>query len=135
MSEKLPFHFVAQELRSELVSQLHAKIEKIRWDEHKRSMEPGKARFMGHFMEDGEPVINPSLTDEQRSVVMLRLEAAWESLFYPPPDGCAEIILHDYLYGDKREHVIDLMGKLEIGVKDILGLLDARNRYNVGLRN
>ncbi len=126
LSEKLPFHFVAQELRSELVSKLHAELEKIRWDEHKRSMEPGKARFMSRFSEDGEPAINPSLTDEQRNAINVRLEAAWESLFYPPPEGCADEIVHDYLYGDKREHVIDLMGNLKVGVKDILSLLERK---------
>lgn len=125
-SEKLPFHFVAQDLRSELVSQLHAEIEKIKWDDHKRSMEPGKARFMGTFNEGGEPAINPSLTDDQRNAVMARLETAWESLFYPPPEGCADEIVHDYLYGGKREHVIDLMSNLKVGVKDILGLIERK---------
>jgi len=123
LSEKLPFHFVSQELRGELVSQLHAELEKIRWDEHKRSMEPGKARFMSRFI-DGEPAIHPALTEPQQQVIGMRLEAAWESLFYPPPEGCAEEIIHDYLYGGKREQVIDLMGNLKVGVKDILSLLE-----------
>jgi DNA sulfur modification protein DndD len=125
-SEKLPFHFVSQELRSELVSQLHAEIEKINWDDHKRSMEPGKARFMGRFYEDGEPTINPSLNDQQKDAVKIRLEAAWESLFFPAPEGCAENILHDYLYGGKREQVIDLMSNLKVGVKEILGLIERK---------
>ena len=126
LSEKLPFHFVAQDLRSELVSQLHAELEKIRWDEHKRSMEPGKARFMSSFMQEGEPVINPGLTDEQSIAVATRLEMAWESLFYPPPEGCADEIIHDYLYGGKREQVIDTMANLKVGVKDILGLIERK---------
>jgi len=125
-SEKLPFHFVSQELRSELVSQLYAEIEKNKWDEHKRSMEPGKARFMERFYEDGEPIINPSLNNQQQNAVLSRLETAWESLFYPPPEGCADKIIHDYLYGGKREHVIDLMSNLKVGVKDILGLIETK---------
>lgn len=126
LSEKLPFHFVSQELRSELVAQLHAELEKIRWDEHKRSMEPGKARFMNSFMRSGDPIIDPALTQVQQDAISERLEAAWESLFYPPPEGCAEVIIHEYLYGGKREQVIDNMSNLKVGVKDILGLIERK---------
>jgi DNA sulfur modification protein DndD len=126
LSEKLPFHFVAQELRSELVSQLHAELEKIRWDERKRSMEPDKAKLIGRFNENREPTITPPLTDQQSIAINIRLESAWESLFYPPPDGCADEIAHDYLYGGKREEIIDLMANLKVGVKDILSLLEKK---------
>ncbi len=126
LSEKLPFHFVSGELRTDLVKQIKGEVQKIAWMDYKNSMEPGREKFMSKFFDANEPAIDPNLTSNQFDAVKARLQLAWESLFYPEPDGCADEIIHDYLYGNKREKVVQQLDNIKIGVRDILGLLERK---------
>lgn len=127
LSDKLPFHFVSSETRATLVKQLKGEIEKIHWNDHKKSMEPGREKFMTKFFDTEEPQIEPRLSNSQMVAIKARLQVAWEGLFYPEPDGCAAEIVHDYFYSDKKDRVINLMDNIKVGVKDILGLLERKD--------
>ncbi len=135
LGSRLPFHLISQEVRSAYVSQLKAEEDRIKWDARKNSLEPDKEKFSAQFFAEESPAFNPELTDEQHTTVKHRLETAWESLFYPLPDGCAEEIVHDYIHGSKRQQVIGMMENLNIGAQDILGLLESRNNLQDKIRN
>lgn len=135
LGSRLSFHLIAQEVRDAYVIQLKAEEERIKWDTRKNSLEPDKEKFVSRFFSETAPAFNPGLTCEQHTIAKLRLETAWESLFYPLPDGCAEEIVHDYIHGAKRPQVIGMMENLIIGAQDILGLLEQRDNLQEKIRN
>lgn len=135
LGSRLSFHLISQEDRNDYMMQLNAEEERIKWDTRKNSLEPDKEKFISRFFAEDVPQFNPDLTGKQHITVVQRLETAWESLFYPLPDGCAEEIIHDYIHGAKRQQVISLMKNLSIGAQDILGLLERRDNLQEKVRS
>lgn len=135
LGSRLSFHLISQEIRDVYVGQLKAEEERIKWDARKNTLEPDKEKFVTRFFAEDAPRFSPDLTGEQQTTVVQRLETAWESLFYPLPEGCAEEIIHDYIHGVKRQQVIGMMENLSIGAQDILGLLERRDNLHEKIRN
>lgn len=135
LASRLSFHLISQDIRNAYVSQLRAEEDRVKWDTRKNSLEPDKEKFVSRFFAEDAPAFNPDLTSEQYTTAKHRLETAWESLFYPLPDGCAEEIIHDYIHGAKRQQTIGMMGNLSIGAQDILGLLEQRDNLHEKIRN
>lgn len=135
LGSRLSFHLISQEDRNDYMKQLNAEEERIKWDTRKNSLEPDKEKFISSFFAEDVPRFNPDLTSKQHITVVQRLETAWESLFYPLPDGCAEEIIHDYIHGAKRQQVISMMTNLSIGAQDILGLLERRDNLQEKIRS
>ncbi|NTV15320.1 MAG: DNA sulfur modification protein DndD [Desulfobulbaceae bacterium] len=135
LGSRLSFHLISQKIRDTYLKQLRAEEERIKWDTRKNSLEPDRDKFVTSFFAEDTPEFRPELTDTQQSTVVQRLQTAWESLFYPLPDGCAEEIIHDYIHGAKRQQVIGMMENLSIGAQDILGLLERRDTLQEKIRN
>lgn len=127
LGSRLPFHLISTEIREAYISQLKSEEERIRWDARKNNLEPDREKFVERFFSEDTPRFDPDLSMTQHNVVIQRLQTAWESLFYPLPDGCAEEIVHDYIHGAKRQQMISLMDNLNIGAQDILSLLEQRD--------
>ena len=126
LANKLPFHFVHRNFTGILKKQLRQEIARRRWDARREGMAPDKERFVASFFAATEPVITPPLADGQEETVRARLDASWESLFYPMPSDCAETIVHDYLVDERRETLLTRLDELAIGAADIRGLLDRK---------
>lgn len=133
VASKLPFHLVAQELLEGLSKQVQEEIAREGWDARKKNLEPEKAKFIGTFYATTEPPLQPDLTSAQEAALQARLDAAWESLFYPMPDGCAETIVHDYL-GAKRPALLQAIDGLRMGAQDVLGLVAKRESLQKKIR-
>jgi DNA sulfur modification protein DndD len=133
VATKLPFHLVARDLMESLSMQVQQELARESWEARKRSLEPEKAKFIGTFYNTTEPPLNPALTPEQEAALQSRLNAAWESLFYPMPEGCAEDVLHDYL-GAKRQALLQTMSGLRMGAQDVLGLISKRELLQKKIR-
>lgn len=134
VATKLPFHLVAREVLEDLSKQVRAEIARESWDVRKKNLEPEKAKFIGTFYATKEPPLKPDLTPDQETALQARLNAAWESLFYPMPEGCAENIVHDYL-GAKRPSLIQAMDGLRMGAQDVLGLVAKREALQKKIRD
>lgn len=134
LSVKLPFHLVAPELMQKFTAQLREEIERQKWDTRKTSLESEKHKFLSRFFDTPEPVIDPALSESQEDALRTRLEAAWESLFYPPPKGCADSILHTYLSTERRQAALQAIDKLRVGAQDILGLMTRRDELHRKIR-
>ncbi len=133
VATKLPFHLVARDLMESLSKQVQQELARESWESRKRSLEPEKAKFIGTFYDTTEPPLQPALTPEQEAALQSRLNAAWESLFYPMPEGCAEHVLHDYL-GAKRQALLQTMNGLRMGAQDVLGLVSKRELLQKKIR-
>lgn len=123
LSGRLPFHLVSKDLMDCFKTQLKEEIRWYAWDAEKRALEPRKAEFESSFIGQEIPVVEPALTDDQLRAIKQRLEAAWTSLFYPPPDGCARELVHDYMHGPVRENSLDFLDSVALGQKEIQDLL------------
>jgi DNA sulfur modification protein DndD len=119
LSGRLPFHLVPKDLLDALRQELLAEIKLSDWNTEKRALEPRKAEFETAFMKQSAPEIKPPLTDEQLTVIQIRLEAAWEALFYPPPADCATETLHGYLPDALRKKALDFMQTMQLGRREI----------------
>ncbi|ABM43088.1 hypothetical protein Ajs_2952 [Acidovorax sp. JS42] len=134
VATKLPFHLVGRDTLGALASQVRAEISRESWEERRRNLEPEKAKFIGTFYETREPPLKPDLTSSQEKALQARLDAAWESLFYPMPEGCADTMVHDYL-GSKRSALLNAVDGLHLGAQDVLGLIAKREALQKRIRD
>ncbi|GEM_PF-455110 len=123
LSGRLPFHLLPKDLLDDFRQQLLAEIKLADWGAEKRALEPRKAEFESAFMAQTSPTIDPALTEDQLVAIKGRLESAWTSLFYPPPDDCAKEVVHDYLHDALRRKALDFMDTLSLGQREIHDLL------------
>ena len=135
LAGKLPFHLIHKDCTDLLKEQLRQEIKRRKWDARKENMEPEKERFLSTFFKAAEPQINPALMDSQMDAVLGRLNVAWESLFYPPPSDCAEELIHNYLSDDRRESVLAMTERLNIGAQEIRALVQKRDNLQRELRD
>lgn len=133
VATKLPFHLVAREVLEELSKQVREEIARENWDARKKNLEPEKTKFISTFYATTEPPLDPDLTPGQETALQARLNAAWEGLFYPMPDGCADTIVHDYLVA-KRQSLLQSMEGLKMGAQDVLGLVARREALQKRIR-
>ncbi len=123
LSDRLPFHLVPRALLDVFRSQLIAEIKWFEWETEKRALEPRKTQFETVFLSQSTPEIQPCLTEGQLVAIKKRMETAWASLFYPPPDDCAKEIQHDYLQDALRHKALEFLGTISLGQKEIHDLL------------
>lgn len=124
LSGRLPFHLLPKDLLDDFRRQLIAELKLSDWDAEKRALEPRKAEFESAFMAQKEPDIDPALTEDQLGAIKKRLEAAWASLFYPPPSDCASEVVHDYLHESLRQKALGFMDTINLGQREIHDLLN-----------
>ncbi|MFS2034780.1 DNA sulfur modification protein DndD [Polaromonas sp. CT11-55] len=127
LSGRLPFHLVPKKLTDELKNQLNAEVNWFAWDAEKRSLEPRKVEFQAAFNSQNEPRIDPALSTDQQVAIKKRLDAAWDTLFYPPPANCAEEIVHDYLHEAQRVKALEFLSSINLGQKEIQDLLNEQH--------
>jgi len=123
LSGRLPFHLVSRDLMERFKNQLKEEIRWYAWEAEKSALEPRKAEFEGSFLKQETPVVEPALTDDQLQAIKKRIETAWASLFYPPPDDCARELIHGYMHGLAREKSLDFLDSVALGQKEIQDLL------------
>ena len=133
LAGRLPFQLIPRALTEQYASQLQAEIKFFAWEAEKRLLEPRKIEFEKAFSTQSEPPMKPALTIEQIKSIRVRLEAAWATLFYPPPADCAKTITHDYLHESQRPKAVDFLNNLNLGRQEIQDLL--ANQHALEQRN
>lgn len=110
-------------LRKSVKDRLLSEGVRERWESGKNQGDSNLERFLAS-VDIGMQEINPSLSDGQRKGVLDSARGAWEKLWYPPPDNCADEYLHPYLNELERSKVIDRLDELdELGAPAIVELL------------
>ena len=127
LTGELPFHLVSKEVLNAFREQVLGEMRWFAWDADKRSLQPRKLEFETAFLNAEKPVIQPPLEAEQVDAIRARIDTAWESLFYPPPNDCADKIIHTYMHEAERQKAIDFLGDLSLGQGEIMELLREQN--------
>lgn len=110
-------------LRENLKERLASETVRERWESGRKQGDSNLERFIG-AVDSGMEGIDPALSDGQRSGVLNSARSAWEKLWYPPPENCAEDYVHPYLNELERSKVIDRLDELdELGAPAIVELL------------
>lgn len=122
LAGRLPFHLVPKGLMEAFRKQLMAEIRLAHWENEKKTLEPKKAQFETAFFDTEAPAVSPALTEEQVRAIRARIEAAWSSLFYPPPEDCASEVVHDHLSEGLRQDALSFLDNIGLGQKEIQDL-------------
>lgn len=111
-------------LREALKERLAGEGVRERWENGRSQGDSNLERFIS-AVDSGMKGINPALSSGQRSAVLESARSAWENLWFPPPDNCADDYLHPYLNEVERAKVIDRLEELdELGAPAIVELLN-----------
>jgi DNA sulfur modification protein DndD len=127
LAGRLPFHLVPKNIVEEYKTQLNEEAKWFAWNAEKQALEPRKIEFQTAFNTQKEPLIDPMLSDAQQAAIKVRLDAAWDKLFYPPPDDCADVIIHNYLHESQRIKALEFLTSINLGQKEIQDLLIEQN--------
>jgi DNA sulfur modification protein DndD len=127
LAGRLPFHLVPKNIVEEYKTQLNEEAKWFAWNAEKQALEPRKIEFQTAFNTQKEPLIDPMLSDAQQAAIKVRLDAAWDKLFYPPPDDCADVIIHKYLHESQRIKALEFLTSINLGQKEIQDLLIEQN--------
>ena len=110
-------------LRKSIKQRLLSEGVRERWQSGKNQGDSNLERFLAS-VDTGMQDIDPSLSEGQRAGVLDSARSAWEKLWYPPPDNCADEYRHPYLNELERSKVIDRLDELdELGAPAIVELL------------
>lgn len=124
MMKDLALALSGLDLRQNVKARLLSEGVRERWENGKNQGDSNLERFLTS-VDTGMQEINPALTGGQREGVLDSARGAWEKLWYPPPENCAEDYLHPYLNELERSKVVDRLGELdELGAPAIVELLD-----------
>jgi DNA sulfur modification protein DndD len=127
LAGRLPFNLVPKNIVEEYKTQLKEEAKWFAWNAEKQALEPRKIEFQTAFNTQKEPLIDPMLSDAQQAAIKVRLDAAWDKLFYPPPDDCADVIIHNYLHESQRVNALEFLNSINLGQKEIQDLLIEQN--------
>jgi DNA sulfur modification protein DndD len=131
LGDRLPFHLAAPDLLAALRERLSAEHGLIEWEDRKKSREPDKERFTRRFFES-ERLTHLGRTE--LSGLHMALDEAWESLYWPRPEGCAEALLHGYLEPRQRQRLEDAQSAVRVSASQIRELVGGRSRIRARLK-
>jgi DNA sulfur modification protein DndD len=123
VADKLPFYLMPTKLLQEFKDQINSEIALTKWQTECRALQPKQEKFFYQLLKAENFAFNPDLTQEQISALEKRVEAAWQSLFLPPPPNCADEFVHDYLHDELKQKAIRFLGGLTVGQKEVNDLL------------
>lgn len=131
LGNRLPFHLVSPELMEGLKSRLAAERTLLDWEARKNSLEPQRAKFKERFLTSRNL---ESFDPSEKTALLSAIDEAWESLFWPRPDGCAEYVLHDYLEPRQRQRLEETFAALQLNAYEIRSLVNRRAELRTKLR-
>ncbi len=121
MTGELALALTGPALRADVKARLLSEGIRERWINGKNQGDGNLARYLA-AVDVGTGKIMPALSDDQRHAVLDTARSAWEALWHPPPENCADECRHPYLNGLERAKVVDRLEAL--GAPAIIGLLD-----------
>jgi DNA sulfur modification protein DndD len=129
LAERLALAVVGSSLRNRTIERLHREEIREGWEAGRTQGGQGLQRFVS-ALEQSLTSLLPPLTDEQRIGLVERVRATWDSLWYPPPAGCAEEFRHAYVRGGDRGQARDHLVKVgRMSTEEVADLLGKVNQH------
>lgn len=108
----LAIAMAGKRLRDRVRKAIHGEVLRTQWLAGKAQTQDGLPTILAG-MESGEPAIKPPLTDRQWAALRERVTTAWESLWHPPPPGCADDYRHNHLTDPDRASILVTLDKVD----------------------
>ena len=112
MRSDLAIAMAGKRLRERVRNAISGEVLRTQWLAGKEQTRDGLPTILAG-LESPEPPIRPALTDGQKAVLKERVTAAWESLWHPPPEGCAPEYRHTYLAESDRSSILVILDKVD----------------------
>ncbi|MGU3541369.1 DNA sulfur modification protein DndD [Methylobacterium sp. A52T] len=111
-------------LRDETADQLRREEVREGWEAGRAQGDRNLERFVDMFAK-AVTKIEPTLQDKQVTGVREAIGTCWESLWHPPPDDCADRIMHVHLTSADRQRTRQKLADVaELGAPQVLTLVD-----------
>jgi len=123
LADKLPFHLISNQLMESLNSKFSSEKIKLDWEVQKQELEPRKEKFSAAFFDTDFIKTFTQLNQHIKNDLVSCIAQAWETLYFPRPEGCAETILHDYLEPKQRQRLENSFSAIQIGANQIRDLI------------
>jgi len=125
LSQDIALALSGQALRTALKNTLAAELERERWLAGRQQGDANLDRYLSAVSAALER-IEPGLGEAQKAHILQVSREAWESLWYPPPEGISEEIIHNYLNEVDRVRVLERVDELDhASAPEVINLLDA----------
>jgi DNA sulfur modification protein DndD len=125
MARDMALALAGRSLREGLGERLKSEGIRERWETGKQQGDTNLERFLSS-VSSGMAQIDPNLSPHQHEGVLETARGAWQQLWYPPPENCADEYLHPYLNELERSKVVDRLDELdELGAPAIVELLNS----------
>ena len=131
LGDRLPFHLVDHALMEYLRSRLIAEKVLLDWEAGKHGLEPQKAKFTEKLLTSSRLDLCSAI---DKTALQMAIDEAWESLFWPRPEGCAESVLHEYLDPRQRQRIEDTFAAIRLGAGEIRSLVKRRVELKARIR-
>jgi DNA sulfur modification protein DndD len=123
LADKLPFHLITNSLMNSLDNRFLSEKIRLDWDIQKQELEPRKNKFSQAFFNTDFIEKFTQLNQHIKNDLVDCIAQAWETLYFPRPDDCAEEIVHNYLEPKQRQKLENSYLSIKIGANDIRELL------------
>ncbi len=133
LADKLPFHLISNQLMESLNSRFSSEKIKLDWEIQKQELEPRKEKFSSAFFDTDFIKTFTQLNQHIKNDLVSCIAQAWETLYFPRPEGCAETILHDYLEPKQRQRLENAFSSIQIGANQIRDLVTQKREVETRL--
>ncbi len=124
IQNKLCLAIAGRDLRMSVHKRVQAEEQRAKWEAAKANLQ-GEIGKVWAALESGPPELSPPLSSDQRTALRARLQYGWESLWNPPPTGCASGYMHPYLSSTDRARIVQRIDELDqLAIGELKGLAD-----------
>jgi len=123
LSEEVALALSGAKLRDRLKGRLESENIRANWESGKQQGDDRIENFLQDMDQKMDDIV-PPVSDRQQVEVLDIARDSWGKLWNPPPAGCAEEYLHEYLSAHERNLVIDQLNAQDnLGAVEIFRLL------------
>lgn len=131
LADRLPFHLVSADLMEAIKTRVSEEKVRLDWEAQKQGLEPQKNKFSDAFF-NTKPL--KGLEEQKKDVLATCISQAWETLYWPQPEGCAAIVLHDYLEPRQRLRLGESFSSIQVGANQIRSLVSKRKEIKARIK-
>jgi DNA sulfur modification protein DndD len=116
------------ELRQSALTTLIAEEKRESWESGRRQGNTNLDRYLSDVEQRLNQLENLQIAGKEREIIDC-VKQAWDALWYPAPDGCADVVRHVAVVGTTRAKAIDKLRQIiRHSEKDLVDLVEKRER-------
>nr|MBL8456254.1 AAA family ATPase [Zoogloeaceae bacterium] len=122
MSTALPLQLVRSQWQEALTEALEQEDRLSIWESFRDEQQPRWQKFHDTFF-SSKWIDGLCHVPTARESLEKTLSEAWESLYFPRPDGCADVAWHTYLQANERRQLADMRQRIRVSSGVLRGLV------------